>query len=68
MQGKVKWFNITKGFGIIEDDNGKSYFIDSTDIKDSKGKQLKAHQKVKFSLDKEDFSPEIPRVKDLLVL
>ena len=32
MTGKVKWFNETKGFGFIEQENGKDMFVHKNDV------------------------------------
>jgi len=32
MEGKVKWFNQTKGFGFIEQENGKDIFFGSREL------------------------------------
>ena len=34
MEGKVKWFNRTKGYGFIEGDDGEEYFVHHTALKD----------------------------------
>jgi CspA family cold shock protein len=31
-QGKVKWFNSQKGFGFIEQDNGKDLFVHKNEV------------------------------------
>jgi len=30
--GKVKWFNPTKGFGFIEQENGKDLFVHTSEV------------------------------------
>ena len=33
-KGKVKWFNPSKGFGFIEQENGKDLFVHHSEIQD----------------------------------
>ena len=35
INGKVKWFNQTKGYGFISRDNSKDVFVHSSAVKDA---------------------------------
>lgn len=48
MQGTVKWFNATKGFGFI-DSKGKDYFCHFSQILSDGYKQLEAGDEVEFT-------------------
>ena len=46
-KGKVKFFNVTKGFGfIIDNESGNEYFVHSTGLID----RIKEDDEVEFSL------------------
>ena len=46
-KGKVKFFNVTKGFGFIKDnESGEEYFVHSTGLID----RIKQDDDVEFSL------------------
>ena len=48
--GTVKWFNEAKGFGFIEQENGKDVFAHYSQIASSGFKTLAEGQKVEFSI------------------
>lgn len=48
--GTVKWFNETKGFGFIEQENGPDVFAHYSAILNSGFKTLAEGQKVEFNL------------------
>ena len=49
--GTVKWFNATKGFGVIEpDDGGKDAFVHISAVQEAGLQQLQEGQKVEFEL------------------
>lgn len=51
MQGTVKWFDSTKGFGFITPDDGsKDVFAHHTAIEGTGYKSLKENQKVTFDV------------------
>ena len=48
--GKVKWFNASKGYGFIEQDNGEDVFVHFSQIQDEGFKTLNEGQSVTFEL------------------
>ncbi|MBU0729481.1 MAG: cold-shock protein [Proteobacteria bacterium] len=49
-EGTVKWFNASKGFGFIEQDNGKDVFVHHNAIKMEGYKTLEEGQRVTFDI------------------
>lgn len=50
--GTVKWFNVTKGYGFIEpEDGGKDIFVHITAVQQSGMESLADGQKVSFELE-----------------
>ncbi|MCK5232250.1 MAG: cold-shock protein [Thermodesulfobacteriota bacterium] len=49
-EGTVKWFNASKGFGFIEQDNGKDVFVHHTAIQLEGYKTLEEGQRVSFEI------------------
>ena len=50
MNGTVKWFNETKGFGFIQSDNGQDVFAHYSEIANNWFKTLFEGQRVKFDV------------------
>jgi CspA family cold shock protein len=48
--GKVKWFNASKGYGFIEQDNGEDVFVHFSQIQDEGFKTLNEGQSVTFEV------------------
>ncbi len=48
--GKVKWFNDTKGYGFIEQENGEDVFVHFTAIQGEGYKTLAEGQTVEFEV------------------
>ena len=49
-EGTVKWFNASKGFGFIEQDNGKDVFVHHSAIQEEGYKSLDEGQRVSFEI------------------
>jgi len=50
LEGTVKWFNETKGFGFITQGNGEDIFVHHTAINGSGFKTLFEEDKVSFDI------------------
>jgi CspA family cold shock protein len=50
LQGKVKWFNESKGFGFLEQDNGNDVFVHYTAISGDGFKTLGEGDRVEFEI------------------
>ncbi|MDP8217219.1 MAG: cold-shock protein [Candidatus Theseobacter exili] len=49
-EGKVKWFNASKGYGFIEQDNGSDVFVHYSAIKTDGFKTLEEGVRVQFEV------------------
>lgn len=50
LQGTVKWFNESKGFGFIEQEEGKDIFVHYSAIQGNAFKTLNEGDKVEFEV------------------
>ena len=52
--GKVKWFNVQKGYGFITDDESeKDIFLHVSELEKSKLAVLRENQKIQFEIKEE---------------
>jgi cold shock protein len=61
MNGKVKFFNESKGFGFIVSDDEKEYFVHMSGIAD--GVTLRDNDEVSFDIEEGDRGPKAVNVK-----
>ena len=64
-QGTVKWFNSSKGFGFISQNDGEDVFVHFKSIKGDGYKTLEEGQKVEFLLGQ---GPKGPQASDVVAL
>ena len=64
-EGKVKWFNETKGFGFIEQDNGADLFVHFTAITGEGFKTLAEGQRVRFEVEETSKGPKAKNVEKI---
>ena len=64
-EGKVKWFNDTKGFGFIQQDNGHDVFVHYSSITGDGRKTLAEGQLVKFDVVEGEKGPKAANVTKL---
>ncbi|MCX4028653.1 cold-shock protein [Endozoicomonas sp. SM1973] len=60
--GHVKWFNETKGFGFIEQENGSDVFVHYSAINGTGHKTLLEGQKVQFNIKQGQKGPQADNV------
>jgi CspA family cold shock protein len=57
--GVVKWFNATKGFGFISNDEGNDVFVHYSSIRDNGGfRSLEEGQEVEFTIEQGKKGPQ----------
>jgi CspA family cold shock protein len=63
--GKVKFFNESKGFGFIEQENGPDVFVHFSAIQSDGFKTLADGQQVEFTIGQGPKGPQAQNVKPL---
>lgn len=62
IQGTVKWFNSTKGYGFIEREGGKDVFVHYSAIQADGYRSLNEGQRVEFSIEEGQKGPHATNV------
>jgi CspA family cold shock protein len=65
IQGTVKWFNATKGFGFISRQDGPDVFVHYSAIRANGYRSLEEGQRVEFTLEQ---GPKGPQASDVVAL
>ena len=66
INGKVKWFNGTKGYGFIErDDKEKDAFVHASAVKEAGMRCLNEGDKLEFSLEDGPKGPSAVNLKKI---
>jgi CspA family cold shock protein len=65
VQGTVKWFNESKGFGFLSQEGGPDVFVHHSEIKADGYRTLNEGDKVQFEITE---SPKGPRAANVTVV
>ncbi|MBN1302843.1 MAG: cold shock domain-containing protein [Anaerolineales bacterium] len=65
VQGTIKWFNNTKGFGFIEQADGPDVFVHFSAISGDGYRTLEEGQQVEFTIGD---GPKGPQAQDVIAL
>ena len=65
VQGTVKWFNESKGFGFLSQEGGPDVFVHHSEIKADGYRTLNEGDKVQFEITQ---SPKGPRAANVTVV
>ena len=58
LEGTVKWFNESKGYGFIQQDGGTDVFVHYSSIKGDGFKTLTKGQRVQFEITSDEKGPK----------
>ncbi len=64
-QGKVKWFDATKGYGFITREEGKDVFVHFNAINSDGYKKLEEEDVVQFEVEEGDKGPQAVNVSKI---
>ncbi|MBT4287295.1 MAG: cold-shock protein [Deltaproteobacteria bacterium] len=65
IEGTVKWFNDSKGFGFIEQENGDDVFVHHSAINSDGFKSLNEGERVSFEVEEGQKGPAAANVTSL---
>lgn len=65
VEGTVKWFNNSKGYGFISREGGEDVFVHYSSIKSEGYRSLEEGQKVEFIIGDGDKGPQAQEVSVL---
>ena len=65
LEGSIKWFNGTKGFGFITGDDGNEVFVHFRSVNDLNKREIKPGQRVSYTVAASDRGPQAEDVNAL---
>ncbi len=63
MKGTVKWYNTRKGYGFIQDEDGKDIFVHKSAV--PTGTYLNEGDKVEYESEESERGPQATKIKKL---